>query len=347
VRLGNALEYSGDPIVSANRAAQRERAGVDVIWVAEAYGFDAPTMMGYLAARTSTAEIGSGVMNVFSRTPAAIAQTAAGLDNLSGGRAVLGLGSSGPQVIEGFHAVPYEKPLNRIRDVVHVVRDALRREGPLQYQGHSVSIPLPPGRGTGLGKPLKLINHPKRPAVPIYLASTTEKSVEMAAEIADGWWPAMFIPETAQAIWGTALKSGFARRDVSLAPLETACLVLLAIAEGDERERLLDTAREQIALYVGGMGAVGKNFYNEMFVRSGYGDAASKIQELYLGGKKADAAAHVPREALENLNLIGSPGFIQERIAAFAEAGVTVLNVTPLTDDLELISKVKGWLPTS
>ena len=347
MRLGNSLEYSGDPTASANLATQREQAGVDVIWVPEAYGFDSPTMMGYLAGRTTTVEIGSGVMNVFSRTPTAIAQTAAGLDNLSGGRGILGLGSSGPQVIEGFHGVPFERPLSRIRDVVAVVRNVLRREAPLQYAGQSFAIPLPSGCGTGLGKPLKLINQPKRSAVPIYLASTTEKSVELAAEIADGWWPAMFIPEMADAVWGPSIKAGLARRDPSLGPLEITCLVLLAIAEGDERQRALDTARDQIALYVGGMGAVGRNFYNEVFARSGFADAAGRIQELYLSGKKADAAAMVPHSALENLNLIGSPGFIQERIAAFAQSGVTLLNVTPLNNDPDVIARVKSWLPSS
>jgi F420-dependent oxidoreductase-like protein len=346
MRLGNSLEYSGDPIVSANLVAQREQAGVDVVWVAEAYGFDSPTLMGYLAGRTTTVEIGSGVINVFSRTPTAIAQTAAGLDNVSGGRAILGLGASGPQVIEGFHGVPYEKPLSRIRDVVHVVRDVLRREAPLQYDGATVSVPLPTAHGTGLGKPLKLINRPNRSAVPIYLASVTEKSVEMTAEIADGWWPALFMPEMANAVWGGSLEAGFARRDAALGPLQIACgPLLLAITEGAERERLLDAARNQIALYVGGMGAAGKNFYNDVFARSGFADAARKIQELYLSGNKAEAAALVPRTALENMNLIGSPGFIKERIAAYAESGVTVLNVTPASPDLDLISTVKGWLP--
>lgn len=346
MRLGNSLEYSGDPMGAANLVAQRERAGIDVVWVAEAYGFDSPTLMGYLAGRTTRVEIGSGIINVFSRTPTAIAQTAAGLDNVSGGRALLGLGASGPQVIEGFHGVAYEKPLSRIRDVVQIVRHVLRREAPLQYDGACVSVPLPPGIGTGLGKPLKLINRPKRPSVPIYLASVTDKSVEMTAEVADGWWPAMFMPETAGAVWGDPMKAGLARRDAALGPLEIACGPLrLAIAEGAERQRLLDAARDPIALYVGGMGAVGKNFYNDVFVRSGFADTAREIQQLYLNGKKAEAAALVPSVALENMNLIGSPGFIRERIAAYAESGVTVLNVEPVTDDPDLIATVKGWLP--
>jgi len=346
VRLGNALEYSGDPMGAANLVAEREQAGIDVVWVAEAWGFDSPTLMGYLAGRTTSVEIGSGIINVFSRTPAAIAQTAAGLDNVSGGRAILGLGASGPQVIEGFHGVAYDKPLSRIRDVIHVVRDVLRCEAPLRYDGASVSIPLPPGDGTGLGKPLKLINRPTRAAVPIYVASVTDKSVQMTAEIAEGWWPAMFMPETADAVWGGPLKAGLARRDAALGPMEIACGPLaLAIAEGDERERLLDAARDPIALYVGGMGAAGKNFYNDVFVRAGFADAAREIQRLYLSGKKAEAAALVPRTALENMNLIGSPGFIRERIAAYAESGVTMLNVTPISPDPDLLATVKSWLP--
>lgn len=345
MRLGSSLEYAGDPITSAEAVAEQEKAGLDVVWVTEAYGFDSPTMMGFLAGRTSSIEIGSGVMNVFSRTPAAIAQTAAGLDNVSGGRAILGLGASGPQVIEGFHGQAFEKPLSRIRDVVQVVRQVLRREGPLRYQGKAVSVPLPDGQGTGLGKPLKLINRPNRAAVPLYLASVTEKSVEMTAEIADGWWPALFMPENADAVWGPSLRAGMARRDPALGPLEVTCGGLLAVAEGDERDRLLAIGRNHIALYVGGMGAVGKNFYNDVLARSGYPDEARTIQELYLSGRKAEAAALVPRVVVENMNFIGSPAFIQERMAAYGEAGVTILNVTPVGGDLDLISRAKDWLP--
>jgi F420-dependent oxidoreductase-like protein len=345
MRLGNVLEYSGNPVETAELISQRERAGVDVVWVSEAYGYDSPTLMGYLAARTCRVEIGSAIINVFSRTPAAIAQTAAGLDHVSGGRAILGLGASGPQVIEGFHGVPYRKPLARTREVVDVVRQALRREHPIELAGDTVSIPLLGAGTTGLGKPLKLINRPARPAVPIFLASIGDRSIETAAEIADGWFPSVFVPDLAQKIWSGPLAAGLARRDPALGRLEVAAGGMLAVAEGTERDHLLQRGRQQLALYIGGMGATTKNFYNDVFVRSGYEDEARPIQELYLQGRKAEAAAAVPQEALENMNLVGSPGFIKERIAAFAEAGVTILNITPLTTDLGTIERVRSWLP--
>ncbi|MET0931008.1 MAG: LLM class F420-dependent oxidoreductase [Aeromicrobium sp.] len=343
--LGNNLDYAGDPTVSADLATAREKAGVDVMWVSEAYGFDAPTMMGYLAAKTERLQIGSAIMNVYSRTPAAMAQTAAGLDNVSGGRAILGLGASGPQVIEGFHGLPYARPISRVRDTVEVVRAVLRREAPLEYEGRTVTIPLPPEQGTGLGKPLKLINHPERADLPIYLASVTDASVEMTAEIADGWIPAFFVPELAAEAYRGPLEAGRARRDPSLAPLAIATGGFLGIAEGEERLRMLDRGREQLALYVGGMGARGKNFYNTLFASYGYVEEAKVIQDLYLTGRKAEAEAAIPLDVLEKVNLIGSEGFVKERIAAFDEAGVTILNVNPLSDDLDILTKVKGWLP--
>jgi F420-dependent oxidoreductase-like protein len=345
MQLGNVLEYGGNPVEAADLLSAREKAGIDVVWVSEAYGYDSPTLMGYLAAKTERVQIGSAIINVFSRTPAAIAQTVAGLDHVSGGRAILGLGASGPQVIEGFHGVPYRKPLARTREVVDVVRQALRREAPVRLDGETVSIPFTGEGSTGLGKPLKLINRPQRPAVPIFLASIGDKSIETAAEIADGWFPSIFVPELAQKIWQTPLAAGAARRDPSLAPLEITAGGMLAIAEGEERERLLDRGRAQLALYIGGMGAATKNFYNDVFVHYGYADEAKKIQELYLEGRKDEAEATVPRDVLVGMNLIGSEGFVKERIAAFAEAGVTILNVTPLTPDLSMIERVRSWLP--
>jgi F420-dependent oxidoreductase-like protein len=346
MRLANFLQYGGDPRAAADQVVAQERAGLDIVWVAEAYGFDSPTLMGYLAARTETVQIGAGILNVYSRTPAAIAQTAAGLDNVSKGRAMLGLGASGPQVIEGFHGVAYDKPLTRTREVIDVVRQVLARDAPLELDGRSVTIPLPADQGRGLGKPLKLLNHPERSAVPIYVAALGEKNVTMTAEVADGWLPHLFVPEHADAVWGEALTAGRAARDSSLPDLEVVAGGMLAIAEGDERDRLLDSGRSMIALYVGGMGSKGTNFYNDLFVRYGYEQEAAQIQDLYLAGKKTEAEAKVPREALERSNLVGSPGFIQERIAAFAEAGVTILNTIPLDPDPDLIAQVRGWLPS-
>ena len=207
MKLSSTLMYSGNPREAADQVSLLEKAGLDTIWVPEAYGFDSPTLMGYLAAKTETVEIGSAILNVYSRTPALLAQTAAGLDNVSEGRAILGLGASGPQVVEGWHGVPYSAPVGRTREIVDIVRSALRREV-LEHQGRHFTLPLPPDRGTGLGKPLKMLTHPERSSVPIYIAALGPRSVEGTAEYADGWLPFLFSTEGARAVWGDALAAG-------------------------------------------------------------------------------------------------------------------------------------------
>src|SRR3954453_6539628 len=203
MKLSTQLMYSGNPREAADQVAALERAGLDTVWVAEAYGFDSPTLMGYLAAKTSTVEIGAAILNVYSRTPGALAQTAAGLDNVSGGRAILGLGASGPQVVEGWHGVPYDRPLARTREVVDIVRRVLRREV-LTNEG-VIRLPLPRGGGRGLGKPLRLLNRPERRTVPIWIASLGRRSVAATAEHADGWLPHLYAPELAGKVWGPSL----------------------------------------------------------------------------------------------------------------------------------------------
>jgi F420-dependent oxidoreductase-like protein len=340
VRVSTLLQYAGNPREAADAVVALEDAGLDIVWVAEAYGFDSPTLMGYLAARTSRVQIGSAIINVYSRTPALIAQTAAGLDNVSGGRAVLGLGASGPQVVEGWHGVPYDRPVARTREVVDLVRRALRREV-LTHQG-VFTLPLPPDQGTGLGKPLKMLTHPERDAVPIYIASLGAKSVESTAEIADGWLPYPFAPERARDVWGPALEAGTARRTDGLAPLEIAAGGMLAV--GDDVKGVLDLARPQFALYIGGMGAKGKNFYNDLVSAYGFAAEAERIQDLYLEGRKREAEALVPVDLLEMCNLVGPEAYVKERIAAFREAGVTVLNVTPVDrDPVGLVRRLKEW----
>jgi F420-dependent oxidoreductase-like protein len=200
MRIGAALPYAGNPRGTADEVARWEDAGLDVLWVSEAYGFDAATIMGYLAAKTSRVQIGSAILPVFSRTPALLAQTAAGLDALSGGRAILGLGASGPQVIEGWHGVVYDRPLTRTREIIQICRQAWRREA-LTHDG-IYRLPLPPDQGTGLGKPLKLLTHPVRDRIPIYVASLGDKNVRMTAELADGWLPFLYYPEKAAEVWG-------------------------------------------------------------------------------------------------------------------------------------------------
>jgi F420-dependent oxidoreductase-like protein len=342
MKLSMPLTYSGNPRQAADGVAALERAGLDTVWVAEAYGFDSPTLMGYLAARTETVEIAAGILNVYSRTPGALAQTAAGLDNVSGGRAVLGLGASGPQVIEGWHGIPYERPLTRTREVVEIVRAALRRET-VRHEGRVFTLPLPADQGLGLGKPLKLLNRPERRAVPIYIAALGPKSVEATASYADGWLPFMFAPERAGDVWGDALSTGTARRDPALEPLQVAAGGMVAV--GEDVKDLLDLARPTFALYIGGMGARGKNFYNELVCRYGFEEQARTIQELYLDGHKRDAEAHVPTELLEMCNLVGPESHVKERIAAFREAGVTNLQVTPVAEDQPaLVSRLKDWV---
>jgi F420-dependent oxidoreductase-like protein len=345
MKLSTQLMYSGNPREAADQVTALERAGLDTVWVAEAYGFDSPTLMGYLAAKTERVEIGAAILNVYSRTPGAIAQTAAGLDNVSGGRAILGLGASGPQVIEGWHGVPYDKPLGRTREVVDIVRTALRRER-LEYDGKIFHLPLPQGQGTGLGKPLKMLNRPERPAVPIYVAALGQKNVEGTAEYADGWLPFMFAPEKARDVWGAALDAGAAKRHEGLGPLEIAAGGMVAV--GEDVKSMLDLARPAAALYIGGMGAKGRNFYNTLACEYGFEAEAAQIQEMYLGGNKRDAEAVVPVELLEMCNLVGPESYVKERITAFAEAGVTNLQITPAPadggDPAALVSQVKEWV---
>src|SRR4051794_999833 len=323
--------YSGNPREAADQVRALEEAGLDTVWVPEAYGFDSPTLMGYLAAKTERVEIGSAILNIYSRTPSALLQTAAGLDNVSQGRAIIGLGASGPQVIEGFHGVPYDKPLGRTREIIELIRSGLRRET-LVHDG-TFTLPLPDGQGTGLGKPLKLLTRPERPSIPLYIAALGPKSVEGAAEYADGWLPFLFVPERSGRVWGDSLARGTAKRQEGLAPLEISAGGLVAIGEGPETKAAFDLARPMVALYVGGMGARGKNFYNDLMCRYGYEREAKEIQDLYLGGNKRDAEKLVPAELLEWGNLVGPASYVKERIAAFAEAGVTNLQVMPAGDD--------------
>ncbi len=340
MKLSTPLMYDGNPRSAADTVAALEKSGLDTVWVAEAYGFDSPTLMGYLAARTETVEIGAAILNVYSRTPALLAQTAAGLDNVSGGRAILGLGASGPQVVEGWHGVPYDKPLGRTREVVDIVRRAMRRE--VLTNDGIYRLPLPEGQGTGLGKPLKMLTRPERPSVPVWVAALGKKNVQGTAEYADGWLPHLYAPELADKVWGESLRKGAEKRPAELGPLQVAAGGMVAI--GDDVKGMLDFARPMFALYIGGMGARGKNFYNDLVREYGYEAEAEQIQELYLDGKKDEAAALVPDELLEMCNLVGPESYVKERIAAFAESGVTHLNVVPATDDpAATVARLKEW----
>ncbi|HEU4319764.1 MAG TPA: LLM class F420-dependent oxidoreductase [Acidimicrobiia bacterium] len=324
MRISTLLDYSDGFAGAVDEIVALEKAGLDHVWVPEAYTVDAATAMGFIAARTEKVTIGSGILPIYTRTPSLLAMTAAGLDQLSGGRAVLGLGASGPQVIEGFHGVPYDAPVARISEIIDICRSVWRREA-LVHEGDLYRVPLPPEAGTGLGKPLKIIGRMTRDRIPIVVAGLGPKSVELTAAKADGWLPAFFVPEHSGTIWGQALARGQANREVDLGELEVYAGGLVAIGDGMESAR--DLARPQVALYVGGMGARGKNFYNDLFVAMGYGKEAAEVQDLYLSGRKEEAEAAIPDEYLELGNLCGSETFVADRIDAYRAAGVTTLNV--------------------
>ncbi len=330
MRIGIALDYSGGFHEGVDRVVELEKSGIEVAVVAEAYSFDAVSQLGYLAAKTTTVELASGVFPLYIRTPSLLAMTAAGLDFVSDGRFRLGIGTSGPQVIEGFHGVPFEAPLGRTREVVEICRMVWRRER-VQYAGKHYQIPLPADRGTGLGKALQLINHPVRERIPITIAALGPKNVELTAEIAEGWQPVFYHPEMAASVWGDALAAGAAKRDPALGPLDVVVHASLAI--GDDVGERLGWVKPQLALYIGGMGAKGRNFYHNLATRYGYGEVADRIQELYLSGRKQEAIDAVPDELVRGISLVGPRGHVAERLAAFAESGVTTLLVSPVTAD--------------
>jgi F420-dependent oxidoreductase-like protein len=345
MRIGMALNYAGGFAETVEELADYERAGLDIVFVPEAYSYDAVSQLGFIAAKTTRLQIASGILQLYSRTPTLTAMTAAGLDYVSGGRFVLGLGASGPQVIEGWHGVPYDFPLGRTREIIEICRKVWARER-LEYRGRHYQIPLPAGQGTGLGKPLKLINHPVRERIPVVLAAIGPKNVELAAELAEGWEPIFYLPERAGQVWGESLAAGQAKRDPALGPLDVIAQAALAI--GDDVSGYLDLGRPMIALYVGGMGASrdkGPNFYFNLVTRYGYGSEAEKIQDAYLSGRKDEAAGHVPRDLIERISLIGPEGYVRDRVAALRESGVTTLNVMPLAathaDRVALIGTIR------
>lgn len=341
MRIATTVSYASNKRDQLDQVVDFEKAGLDIFWVPEAYGFDAPTTLGYLAAKTSRVQLGSAILNVYSRTPSCIAQTAAGLDFVTQGRAILGLGASGPQVIEGFHGIPYQKPIQRTKEVIDIVRRALKRE--VLTSDGLVKLPLPEGQGTGLAKPLKLLTHPVRPSVPMFVAALADKSVESTAEVADGWIPIFYSPEKSKAVWGDALAKGRQKRSADLAPLDIVAGGLVVI--GDDVKKYLELARPQLALYIGGMGARGKNFYYDVACEYGYEAEAKQIQDLYLSGKKSEAEKLVPTEMLEQTNLVGPESYVKERIAAYRESGVTILNVGLVTpDSVQILEKLKSWV---
>lgn len=325
------MSYAGGFVETVEELRDFEAAGLDVVLVPEAYSFDAVSQLGYIAAKTTTVKLTSSILNIYSRTPSLLAMTAAGLDYVSGGRFVLGIGASGPQVVEGFHGVRFDAPLGRTREVVEICRAVWRREV-LEFQGRHHQVPLTAEHGgTGLGKPLKLINRPVRERIPILLAAMGPQSVTLAAELCDAWQPMFYLPEAAHPAFGSALDAGLAKRTPELGRLDIVATTKLLISDdADEIERATRAVRAQLALYVGGMGARGKNFYTQLVERFGFEEQALRIQDLYLSGRKAEAEAAVPDELAAGVSLIGPRGYVSERVDAFAASGVTTLAAMPL-----------------
>ena len=342
MKLGTTVGMRDDPDKFAAHAKRLEDVGVEYLWTGEAYTADAVSTMGFLAAVTRKAQIGSSILPLYSRTPTLMAMTAVGLDKLSRGRFVLGLGASGPQVIEGFHGVPYDAPLARTREIIEICRSVWRRDR-LVHEGANYQVPLAEGQGTGLGKALKIMDHPVRERIPIFVASLGPKNVAMTAELAEGWLPLHYWPDRAHELWESSLAEGRAARSAELPPLEIVAGGSLAI--GDDVDALRDRDRPMLALYYGGMGAKGKNFYNDVLRRYGYEKEAEQIQDLYLGGDRKAAAALVPDELVAGMSLIGDAGFVKDRVAAYRESGVTVLNVQPVgPNGLQDIETIANWV---
>jgi F420-dependent oxidoreductase-like protein len=329
MRLGMQLDYSAGFKEAVADLQRLESAGLDTVFAAELYSYDSISQLGYIAAKTETVKIATGIVNIYSRTPALLAMTAAGLDYISDGRFILGLGASGPQVVEGFHGVPYDAPIGRTREVIEICRKVWRRE-PLTYDGKYYQLPLPAEQGTGLGKPLKLINHPLRADIPVMLAAMGPKNVALAAELCEAWEPIFFHTGKAMDVFGPSLEKGRAKRSADLAPLEI--YVDAPAYVGTDEGKAVEEVKHRLALYVGGMGAKGKNFYHDLATRYGYGDEADKIQDLYLSGKKVEAAAEVPEEFARSISLIGSESDVAEQLAAFERAGVSTILVSPVGD---------------
>ena len=318
MKLGLSLGYAPpgtNPADLFPLVDEAERLGFDSVWVAEAWGTDAVSVLGWLAARTERIKLGSAIMQIPGRTPANAAMTAATLDLLSGGRFLLGLGTSGPQVVEGWHGQPWGKPLGKTREYVEVVRAALRR-AVVEHAGEHYRIPWDGPGATGLGKPLKLMLRPLRAEIPIYLAALGPKNVALTAEIADGWLPIFVAPERFDDAFGPS---------IAAAPPGFEIAATASVLVGDDVPALRDALRPHVALYVGGMGSKGRNFYNALVRRYGWEDEAERIQELYLSGKRWDAIAAVPDELVDAVSLVGPKERIAERLEAWRETPVTTL----------------------
>ncbi len=288
-----------------------EDSGYDSVWTAEAYGSDVVSPLCWIGANTSRIKLGTGLMQISARTPASAAMTAATIDHLSGGRLILGLGVSGPQVVEGWYGQPFGKPLARTREYIEIVRTMLRREDPVTYDGSHYPLPYP--HGTGLGKPLKMTVHPLRNKIPIFLGAEGPRNVQMATEIADGWLPIFYSPYRHDMYEGITFPKGF----------EIACPVTVIV--NDDVEASLSFVKLSLSFYIGGMGAKDRNFHLDVVGRMGFAEDAAKIQDLFMSGKRDEAAAAVPDALADEISLCGPKERIRDRLAAWEESPVTTL----------------------
>lgn len=340
VRLGLHLGYD-DPVFWTGLAEEAEALGFHSVWTSEAYGSDAISPLAWIGARTERILLGTAIAQMPARSPATTAATAATLDHLSGGRVLLGLGTSGPQVAEGWHGQPWGRPLARTREYVAIVRAILARDAPLEHRGAHYDIPYSGPGATGLGRPLKIIVRPLRREIPVYLAAIGPKNVALAAEIADGWLPIFFSPERFAEVHAPSLADGFARRGGRPEGWDLAPHVPVVVSDDIAAAR--DAVRPMLALYVGGMGARGRNFYARLAGRYGFEMEAARIQELFLGGRRAEAAAAVPDALIDEVALVGDRARIADRLAAFEACGATTLILqTRRPEALRLVAELAG-----
>ncbi|MCP5034748.1 MAG: LLM class F420-dependent oxidoreductase [Actinomycetia bacterium] len=337
MRLALGLGYwvAGPPPDASEQIATAERLEFDCMWTAEAYGSDALTPLAWWGAATSTIGLGTSICQLSARTPTAMAMAAMAIDHLSGGRFRLGLGASGPQVVEGWYGMPYPKPLARTREYVEIVRKVLARDEPVSYQGQHYQLPYE--GGTGLGKPLKSTVHPLRADIPIYLGAEGPKNVAMTAEIADGWLPLFFAPKD-NTFYLDALSEGFNRPGAvrTLDDFDVAAVVPIVI--NDDVEAAADAIRPMLALYAGGMGAKEANFHLDVFARMGYESECAKIQELFLAGDRSSAIAAVPTAMVEDVALVGPAGKIRDELEKWEESVVNTLVVSGPSPLLEAVA---------
>jgi F420-dependent oxidoreductase-like protein len=339
VELGvHVGHWHGERTDVATIAREAERLGYTSIWASEAWSSDVPTVLAWIAAHTERIDVGAGVFQMPARTPAMTAMTAATLDHLSLGRFRLGLGTTGPGVSEGWHGVTFCDPIGRTREYVELVRRMLARREPVTYAGEHFRLSATGATGSGLA--LKLGMRPLRPDLPVYLGAMGERNVALAAEIADGWMPLLFSPERAD-VFGPALAEGFARRGGRPGRFDVAPMVWVAI--GEDIARCRDVVRPEIAMYVGGMGPPTRNFYNRLVSRMGFEDAAGRIAEAYLDGRRSEATAAVPDDLIDAVALVGSVERVRDRLSAWREAGATTIVArTTDPDQLRALAQAKG-----